>query len=70
MTKLRSCGTQIQTDNMWVSIQPDIVAVDKQEEKAIVVDVSIPSQSDIRKKEREELKKYQGLKEELEKYGE
>ena len=65
MTKLRSCGTQIQTDNMWVSNQPDIVAVDKQEEKAIVVDVSIPSQSDIRKKEREELKKYQGLKEEL-----
>ncbi len=47
--------------------QPDIVLIDKQQKKAVVIDVAIPSDSNIRKKEHEKLEKYQGLKEELEK---
>uniref|UniRef100_A0A096M1X3 Uncharacterized protein n=1 Tax=Poecilia formosa TaxID=48698 RepID=A0A096M1X3_POEFO len=47
--------------------QPDIVVVDKEQRKAVVVDVAIPSDHNIRKKEHEKLEKYQGLREELEK---
>ncbi|TWW57282.1 hypothetical protein D4764_07G0000010 [Takifugu flavidus] len=49
---------QIQTDKLVVANQPDIVVV--------VIDVAIPSDSNIRKKEHEKLEKYQGLKEEME----
>ncbi|KAL4006508.1 quercetin 2,3-dioxygenase [Sarotherodon galilaeus] len=52
---------------MVVANQPDTVVLDKQRKTAIVVDVAIPSDSNIRKKEHEKLKKYQGLREELEK---
>uniref|UniRef100_A0A087XGF1 Reverse transcriptase zinc-binding domain-containing protein n=2 Tax=Poecilia formosa TaxID=48698 RepID=A0A087XGF1_POEFO len=58
---------QIQTDKMVMANQPDIVVVDKEQRKAVVVDVAIPSDHNIRKKEHEKLEKYQGLREELEK---
>ncbi|XP_078791071.1 uncharacterized protein LOC111949134 [Oryzias latipes] len=58
---------QIQTDRMGTANQPDIVEVDKEQRKAIVVDVAVPSDGNIRKKEHEKLEKYQGLREELEK---
>ena len=35
--------------------QPDIVLSDKQQKKAVVIDVAIPSNSNIRKKEHEKL---------------
>uniref|UniRef100_A0A3B5PPD0 Reverse transcriptase domain-containing protein n=1 Tax=Xiphophorus maculatus TaxID=8083 RepID=A0A3B5PPD0_XIPMA len=57
---------QIQTDKMVMANQPDIVVVDKQQRKAVVIDVAIPSDCNIRKKEHEKLEKYQGLREELE----
>ena len=58
---------QIQTDKLVMANQPDIVLIDKQQKKAVVIDVAIPSDSNIRKKEHEKLEKYQGLKKELEK---
>ena len=51
---------------MWVANQPDTVVANKHETKALV-DVAIPTDSKIRKKEHEKLEKYQVLKEELEK---
>lgn len=42
-----------------------MMVVDKQEKKAEVVVVEIPSDSDIRKKEHKKLNKYQGLKKEI-----
>ncbi|TWW73485.1 hypothetical protein D4764_15G0008790 [Takifugu flavidus] len=57
---------QIQTDKMVVANQPDIVVVDKHRKTVVVIDVAIPSDSNIRKKEHEKLEKYQGLKEEME----
>lgn len=47
--------------------QSDLVAFDKHQKKAVVIDIPIPSNSKISKKEHEKLKKYQGLKDELEK---
>lgn len=43
----------------------NIVIVDKQEKKMVVVAVTIPSESNIRKTEHKKVEKYQGLKEEL-----
>ena len=56
---------QIKTDKILVANQLDIVVVDKQEKKAVVVGVAISSDSNIRKEEHEKLKKYQDLKQEL-----
>ncbi|KAK7886240.1 hypothetical protein WMY93_025861 [Mugilogobius chulae] len=58
---------QIQTDRMVMANQPDIVVVDKEQRRPVVVDVAIPSDGNIRRKEHEKLEKYQGLREELEK---
>ena len=58
---------QIQTDELVKANQPDIVMVDKHHRTAVVVDVAIPCEGNIRKKEHKKLEKYQGLKEGLEK---
>ena len=58
---------QIQTEELVMANQPELVLVDKHHKTAVVIDVVIPSDSNIRKKEHEKLEKYQGLKEELEK---
>lgn len=50
---------------MVMANQPDIVVVDKQQKKAVVIDVAILSDTDIRKKAEEKLEKYQSLKEEI-----
>ncbi len=58
---------QIQTDKLVIASQPDIVFIDKQQKMAVVIDVAIPSDSNITKKEQEKHEKYRGLKEKLEK---
>ena len=55
-----------QTDKQVLANQPDIVVVDKEQKKAVVIDVAIPADANIRKKEHEKVEKYQGLKEQLE----
>lgn len=40
--------------------------VDKEQKLAFVIDVAIPAECKIRKKEHEKITKYQGLKEQLE----
>ncbi|KAI3377775.1 hypothetical protein L3Q82_008918 [Scortum barcoo] len=57
---------QIQMDKQVMANQPDIVVVDKEQKRAVVIDVAIPSDNRIRKKEHEKLEKYQGLREQLE----
>ena len=42
--------------------QPDIVLIDKQQKKAVVIDIAILSKSNIKKKDHEKLEKYQGPK--------
>ena len=53
--------SQIQTDRKVLANQPDIVVVDKQKKEAMVIDVAVPRDSNI-KKEYEKLEKYQGSK--------
>ena len=56
----------IQTDKQLLANQPDIVVVDKERKRAVVIDVAIPADANIRKKEHEKVEKYQGLREQLE----
>lgn len=58
---------QIQTDKVLMANQPDIVVADKQRRKVVIIDVAIHGDSKIREKEDKELKKYQGLRQDLEK---
>ena len=46
--------------------QPDILVADRQEKKTVVVDLDIPSNSNVRNKEHEELEKVQGPNEKQE----
>ena len=57
---------QTQTDRKVLANQPDIVVIDKQKKEAVVIDIAVPSDSNIKNKEYKKLEKYQGLKEELE----
>ena len=57
----------IQTDKHVIANRPDIVIVDKEKKTATVIDVAVPSDCNIRKKEHEKIDKYQGLREEMEK---
>ena len=57
---------QIKIDKILVAIQQDIAVVDRQGKKTVIIDVVTPSDSNIRKKEHENLEKYKCLKEELE----
>ncbi|XP_068190807.1 uncharacterized protein [Antennarius striatus] len=55
-----------QTDKQLLANKPDIVVMDKEQKRAVVIDVAIPADANIRKKEHEKIEKYQGLKEQLE----
>ncbi|KAF7642383.1 hypothetical protein LDENG_00258740, partial [Lucifuga dentata] len=56
---------KFQTDKQLLANQPDTVVVDKEQKRAVVTDVAVPVDSNIRKKEHKKIEKYQGLKEEL-----
>ncbi|KAF7670308.1 hypothetical protein LDENG_00271880, partial [Lucifuga dentata] len=57
---------KFQTDKQLLANQLDMVVVDKEQKRAVVIDVAVPADSNIWKKEHEKSEKYQGLKEELE----
>ena len=52
---------QLQADKLMMANQPDVVVVDKRQRTAVVEDVAIPRDGNIRKKEHEKLEKYQEL---------
>jgi hypothetical protein len=55
----------IQTDKQVQANQPDIVIVDKESKKAVIIDIAVPSDFNIKSKEQEKIEKYQPLAEEL-----
>lgn len=59
---LRSCGTARYGPT-------SIVVVDKVDKKAVASDVAVPDDSNVRKKEHEDLEKHPGLREQLEMWG-
>ena len=57
----------IQTDHIISARRPDIVVIDKQEKKCQIIDVAIPVDGRIDKKEEEKIEKYQELGREIKK---
>ncbi|KAF7640661.1 hypothetical protein LDENG_00024680, partial [Lucifuga dentata] len=53
---------KFQTNKQLLANQPDMVVIDKQQKRAVVIDVAVavPADSNIRKKEHEKIEKYQG----------
>lgn len=56
----------MQTDRLVMANEPEIVVVDKQRKTAVVIDIVVLSNGNIRKKEHVKLEKCQRLKEEPE----
>jgi hypothetical protein len=56
----------IQTDIMVQHNQPDIVLVDKNKKTALIIDIAVPRDENIKEKEQEKIDKYYALSVELE----
>ena len=57
----------IQCDNVMEARRSDLILVDKKAKSCVIIDVAIPGDCRIRKKEIEKIEKYQNLKRELKK---
>ena len=55
----------IQCDNMIEARRPDIVVVYKKERVCIIVDITVPADRRVEKKEQEKVEKYNDLKREI-----
>ena len=55
------------TDKQILANQRDIVAVDKENQRAILADIAVPGDYNITSKEKKKVEKYQPLREEIEK---
>lgn len=58
-TFVKRKNTHAYTEQPGCHTHPDIVVVDKEQKRAVVTDVAIPADSDIRQKDHEKIKKYQ-----------
>ena len=55
----------IQCDNLIEARRPDLIVIDKKEQKVIIIDIAVPADVRVEKKEKEKLEKYQDLKKEI-----
>ena len=55
----------IQTDRVIEARRPDIVVIDKANKTCQIIDIAVPSDQNITKKEKEKIDKYQELKLEI-----
>ena len=55
----------IQCDNMIEARRPDIVLTGKKEHVAMIIDIAVPADEDVDRKEKEKVDKYQDLKREI-----
>ena len=55
----------IQCDNLIEARQSDLIAIDKKEQKGIIIDITVPADVKVGGKEKEGVEKYQDLKREI-----
>ena len=55
----------IQCDNLIEARRPDLIVIDKKEEKGIIIDIAVSADVRVEKKEKEKVEKYQDLKREI-----
>ena len=54
-----------QCDNVTEARRPDIIVIDKKEQKGIIIDIAVPANVRVVEKENEKVEKYQNLKREI-----
>ena len=52
----------IQTDRLIEARRPDIMVIDKANKTCQIIDIAVPSDQNVAKKEKEKIDKYQELK--------
>ena len=52
----------IQCDNLIEARRPDLIVIDKKEQKGIIIDIALSADVRIEEKEKEKVKKHQDLK--------
>ena len=57
----------IYCDNLIEARRPDLIVIDKTEQKRIITDIAVPADVSVEKKEKEKVKTYQDLKKEIKK---
>ena len=55
----------IQCDNLIEARRPDLIVIDKKEQKGIIIDIAVPADVRVEEKEKEKVEKYQDLKKEI-----
>ena len=55
----------VQCDNMIEAKRPDIILIEKKEQKGIIINIAVPANVRVGKKEREKMEKYQDLKKKI-----
>ena len=55
----------VQCDNLIEARQPDLIVIDKKEQKEMIIDIAVPADIRMEKKEKEKLEKQQNLKKEI-----
>ena len=55
----------IQCDNLIEARRPDLIVIDKKEQKGIIIDIAVPADVRVEEKEKENVEKYQDLKKEI-----
>ena len=51
-------------DNLIEARRPDLIFIDKKEQKAIIIDIDVPADVRVEEKEKEKVENYQDLKKE------
>ena len=65
MKRSRYCETNIQCDNLIEARRPELIVIDKKEQKGIIIDIAVPADVRVEEKEKEKVEKYQDLKREI-----
>ena len=55
----------IQCDNLIEARRPDLIVIDKKEQKGMIIDIAVPADVRLEEKENENVEKYQDLKKEI-----
>ena len=55
----------IQCDNLIEARRPDLIVIDKKEQKGIITDIAVPADIRVEEKEKDKVKKYQDLRREI-----
>ena len=55
----------IQSGNLIDARRPDLIVINKKEQKGIIIDIAVPTDVRVKEKEKEKMEKYQDLKKEI-----